>query len=103
MRTLGFVVIGILISVSGGCGGGPYRTADTARDEGYLLFSGARPGHTVYIDGVLRGRAEAFGGKPAVLAATPGLRTIEVRNGDEVIVRDRVFIGRGTTRTIDLP
>jgi hypothetical protein len=103
MRRLGPVVIAMLLLTAVGCGGGPYRTVHTGRDEGYLRFVGGRPGQIVYVDGVPRGSAEEFSGKPGVLAAPPGLRTIEVREGDQVIMRDQVFIGSGSTKTVDLP
>jgi len=103
MRTLGSMVIGMLLLTATGCGGGPYRTVHTGRDEGYLRFSGGRPGQIVYVDGVQRGAAEEFSGKPGVLGISPGLRTIEVREGGQVIMRDQVFIGSGVTKIVDLP
>jgi len=103
MRRLGPVVIGMLLLTAIGCGGGPYRAVHTGRDEGYLRFLGGRPGQIVYVDGVQRGSAEEFSGKPGVLATTPGLRTIEVREGSQVIMRDQIFIGSGSTKTVDLP
>jgi len=103
MRRLGSVVISMLLLTATGCGGGPYRTVHTGRDEGYLRFSGGRPGQTVYVDGLPRGSAEEFSGNPGVLATTPGLRTIEVREGGQVIMRDQVFIGSGVTKIVDLP
>ena len=103
MRRLELAVICMLLLTATGCGGGPYRTVYTGRDEGYLRFSGGRPGQTVYVDGGQQGSTEEFSGKPGVLATTPGLRTIEVREGDRVIMRDKVFIGAGVTKIIDLP
>jgi len=75
MRRLELVVIAILLLTSTGCGGGPFRAVHTGRDEGYLRFVGGRPGQTVYVDGVQRGSAEEFNGKPGILATTSGLRT----------------------------
>ncbi len=103
MRKLAVVVICMLFLTAAGCGGGPYRTVHTGRDEGYLRFSGGRPGQIIYVDGVQRGATEEFNGKPGVLATTPGLRTIEVREGDQVIMRDQLFIGSGVTKLVDLP
>src|SRR4051812_7889018 len=85
MGTVRLVVGGMLLLTLTGCGGGPYRTTQTGRDEGYLRFSGARSGQSVYVDGVQLGSAEEFSGKPGVLATTPGLRIIEVREGNKVI------------------
>ena len=103
MRSFRVMVIGVLLAATTGCGGGPYRTAQTGRDEGYLRFSGGRPGQTIYVDGIQKGLAEEFNGKPGVLATSSGLRTIEVREGGRVIMRDQVFIGPGVTRIVDLP
>ena len=103
MRRLELVVIAILLLTSTGCGGGPFRAVHTGRDEGYLRFVGGRPGQTVYVDGVQRGSAEEFNGKPGILATTSGLRTIEVREGGQVVMRDQIFIGSGSTKTVDRP
>jgi hypothetical protein len=103
MRGLYLMAIGLLLLGTTGCGGGPYRSVHAGRDEGYLRFSGARPGQTVYVDGVGRGSTEDFAGSPGVLATPSGLRTIEIREGTRLIVSDQVFIGSGVTTTVDLP
>ena len=103
MEMLRVAVALVVLLVAVGCGGGPYRTAHTAPGEGYLRFSGERSGQHVYVDGVERGSTDEFTGKPGVLAIAPGLRTIEVREGGQVILRDQVFIGSGVTKTVDLP
>lgn len=103
MHSVVLLAAGALLLSLLGCGGGPYRTTNAGRDEGYLLFSGGRAGQSVYVDGVRRGSAEEFNGKPGVLATAPGLRSVEVRQDNDVIVRDQVFIGSGVTKTVDVP
>lgn len=97
------LALALLITATAGCGGGPYRRVDTGRDEGYVLFSGGRSSQEVYVDGVNRGTANDFDGKPDVLAVVPGVRDVEVRQDGRVILRQRVFIGTGTTKIFDLP
>lgn len=97
------VVLSILMAVVAACGGGPYRQVQAARQEGYVKLVGGTAVQTVYIDGVAKGAASEFNGSPGILAVRPGMRSIEVREGDRVVLQERVYIGVGVTKALDVP
>jgi len=97
---LALVMAGALVA---GCGAGPLRHVDVGSDEAYLRFLGGKDGQRVYVDGAFRGSASEFNGAPGVLAIAPGLRTVDVREGDKLLLSERVHVGTGVTKTFQLP
>lgn len=73
----------------------PLSSIEQGQDPSAIYFVGAPPGVQVYVDGVLRGDAEDFNGRGAVLQVTQGRHLIELRRGSETILRKEVFVGEG--------
>lgn len=74
---------------------------DQNKDEGYIRFSNIGSGDEIFLDGAAIGTGQAYqsGGQ---LGVTPGTHEIEVRTGERVRLKQKVFIGTGSTRTIDV-
>lgn len=74
---------------------------DQNKDEGYIRFSNIAAHHEIFLDGTAVGTGEAYrsGGQ---LGVTPGTHEIEIRDAGVVRLKQKVFIGTGSTRTIDI-
>jgi len=74
---------------------------DQNKDEGYIRFSNITGRDEIYLDGNAIGTGEAYrsGGQ---LGVTPGTHEIEIRDAGLVRFKQKVFIGTGSTRTIDV-
>ena len=75
---------------------------DQNKDEGYIRFTNISGQDEILLDGTAIGSGEAFrsGGQ---LGVTPGPHEVEVRGGGMIRLKQKVFIGTGSTRTIDIP
>ena len=74
---------------------------DQAKDEGYIRFTNIEKQHEIYLDGTAIGTGEAYrsGGQ---LGVSPGTHDIEIREGGVSKLKQKVFIGTGSTRTVDV-
>jgi hypothetical protein len=74
---------------------------DQNKDEGYIRFSNIASHHEIFLDGTMIGTGEAYsaGGQ---LGVTPGTHEIEIREAGLVRFKKKVFIGTGSTSTIDV-
>lgn len=107
---LSISVVGILLF--SGCGlfapiFGPVSQTTTSnvdqnKDEGYIRFSNIGSQDEIFLDGTIIGNGEAYrsGGQ---LGVTPGTHEIEVRQAGSTRFKQKVYIGTGSTRTVDLP
>lgn len=106
---LGICIIGVF-SLSG-CGlfapiFGPVSQTTTSnvdqnKDEGYIRFSNIGSQHEIFLDGAAVGTGDAYksGGQ---LGVTPGTHEIEIREAGITRLKQKVFIGTGSTRMIDI-
>ena len=104
MCMLGALLIsgcGLLAPIVGPVSETTTSNVDQTKDEGYIRFTHIAAGDRIFLDGTAIGTGEAYqtGGQ---LGVSPGTHEIEVRTGDTVRLRQKVFIGTGSTRTIDL-
>lgn len=74
---------------------------DQNKDEGYIRFSNITSQQEIFLDGAAIGTGESYrsGGQ---LGVTPGTHEIEIREAGLVRMKQKVFIGTGSTRTIDI-
>lgn len=74
---------------------------DQNKDEGYIRFSNITSQHEIFLDGTGIGTGGAYqaGGQLGVM---PGTHEIEIREAGLVRLKQKVFIGTGSTRTIDI-
>jgi len=68
-----------------------------------LLVEGAPRGAILYIDGKPLGEAAAFGGNPGVLQVESGTHIIEIKEGERLLLSQKVFFGGGEQRTLVVP
>lgn len=66
-----------------------------------LKISGAPEQAVLLVDGQEMGAASAFAG-PDVLRIEDGAHLVEIRLGGNVVHRERVFVGSGENKTIDV-
>lgn len=74
---------------------------DQNKDEGYIRFFNITGHHEIFLDGNSIGTGEAYraGGQ---LGVTPGTHEIEIREAGLVRFKQKVFVGTGSTRTIEV-
>ncbi len=75
---------------------------DQSKDEGYLRFNNIGTDDEIFLDGSPIGLGAAYrtGGQ---LGVSPGSHDLEIRAGGMSKLKQKVFIGTGSTRTIDVP
>ena len=77
------------------------ENVDQAKDEGYLRFTNITSQHQIYLDGTSIGSGEAYSGGD-LLGVSPGTHLVEIMRDGNVELKQKVFIGTGSTRTIEL-
>lgn len=76
-------------------------TVDQAKDEGYIQFTNTTSDHRILLDGKPVGSGADYPpGK--VLAVPPGPHLVEITRGGATVLHQKVFIGAGSTRAIEL-
>lgn len=93
-----FLVIAMLSALSA-CAL-PETTVDSGSAHSGLVVKGAPQGSALYVDGIQVGSADQYTGNPNVLAILRGTHQVEIRDGSNVIYRDKVYVDSGETRTI---
>ncbi|WP_447970070.1 hypothetical protein [Nitrospira sp. M1] len=104
------ILLGCL--VFSGCGllapvlGPVYQTStsnvDQGKDQGFIRFANLTGDDLISVDGNSVGTGEKFT-PDALLALSPGTHTVEITNGGSSVFNRKVFIGTGSTKTIELP
>ena len=74
---------------------------DQNKDEGYIRFSNISSQDEILLDGTSIGTGEAYrsGGQ---LGVTPGTHELEIRQGGSTRLKQKIYVGTGSTRTIDV-
>ncbi|GJL66386.1 MAG: hypothetical protein NPIRA05_13570 [Nitrospirales bacterium] len=106
------VVILLGCLVFSGCGllapvlGPVYQTStsnvDQGKDQGFIRFANLAGDEMIYVDGNSVGTGEKFT-PDALLALSPGTHTVEITHHNSSVYNRKVFIGTGSTKTIELP
>ena len=74
---------------------------DQNKDEGYIRFSNIGRHDEIFLDGTAIGTGDAYrSGRE--LGVTPGAHEIEIREAGMTRLKQKVFIGTGSTRTIEV-
>ena|ERR1700687_2463557 len=74
---------------------------DQAKDEGYIQFLNTSSDHRIFVDGKLIGPGDDYSSS-RVLAVVPGPHLVEITQGGNTILSQKVFIGVGSTRAIEV-
>ena len=74
---------------------------DQAKDEGYIKFINTTGDHRIFVDGKPVGVGDDYSSS-RVLAVPPGPHLVEIKQGGGVILSQKVFIGAGSTRDIEI-
>ena len=108
MHTLRTVALALLacVSLAGCISAKPVETQSAVDDRPLLFFTGASgsdaTGLKIYVDGLYMAEAHEFVGNKKGLAVLPGTHLIEVRGQGETILREKIYVGSGTSKTIPL-
>ncbi len=76
-------------------------TVDQAKDEGYIQFTNTTSDHRIFLDGKPVGTGTDYA-SGRVLAVPPGPHLVEITQGGTIVLHQKVFIGAGSTRAIEL-
>jgi hypothetical protein len=100
MRLISLALV-LVIGLALGCayGAGTTRTVD---ESPTLAITGAPEGATLHVDGIDFGLATRFSGASPV-EVIPGVHIIEIRQAGEVLYREKVYSGTGSTTTVAVP
>jgi hypothetical protein len=74
---------------------------DQAKDEGYIQFTNTTSQHRIFVDGRAVGTGNDFS-SDKVLAVPPGPHLVEITSGSTTVLSQKVFIGAGSTRAIEV-
>jgi hypothetical protein len=74
---------------------------DQAKDEGYLRFMNTSSDQRILVDGKDVGAGNDYSSS-RVLAVPPGPHVVEITSANATILREKVFIGAGSTREIEI-
>lgn len=101
LGTLLFSGCGLFAPIFGPVSQTTTSNVDQNKDEGYIRFSNMAGHDEIFLDGNAIGTGEAYrsGGQ---LGVTPGTHEIEIREAGLTRFKQKVFIGTGSTRTIDV-
>lgn len=95
------IVAGLLIAVAA-CTL-PQTTVKTGAPQPALVVHGAPTGAVLFVDGLSMGPAKQFDGAPKVLVVLEGVHSVEIRQGANVIFRDKALFANGETHPIEIP
>jgi hypothetical protein len=76
-------------------------TVDQTKDEGYIQFTNTTSDHQIFLDGKPVGTGTDYS-SGRVLAVPPGPHLVEITQGGAIVLHQKVFIGAGSTRAIEL-
>ena len=68
-----------------------------------IAIQGASPTARLMVDGLDSGLAKTYNGKESTLTILPGSHVIEVIDRGQVVLRERIFIDSGVTKTLLVP
>jgi hypothetical protein len=74
---------------------------DQAQDSGHIQFLNATSAHRIFVDGKLVGTGDDYSSSK-VLAVPPGPHSIVITQGDTTVLSQKVFIGVGSTRAVEI-
>lgn len=92
----------VLIFVLGGGCVSPEPQVRTVDSRPLLCFEGISVRATIFLDGLEIGSADQFEDGNSCLRVLPGTHNVEIREGTEVIFRERLYLGAGSTQTVEL-
>ncbi len=85
-----------------GCVHMPQSATSTVDEAPAIVIANAPEGASLWVDGVDYGAAAAYSGEQA-LRLRPGTHVVEVRRGEETVLRREVFLGSASTKTLTVP
>ena len=74
---------------------------DQSKDEGYIKFTNMTGDHRIFVDGKPIGAGDDYSSSK-VLAVPPGPHLVEITQGSTTVLSQKVFIGAGSTRSIEI-
>jgi hypothetical protein len=96
------LAIGILLTVSVASGCSTPQTSVRATEENpSLVFAGAPENAIVRVDGIEAGLAADYSGERS-LSVLPGRHVVEVIADGRVLLREEIFLGAGSIKTMSL-
>ena len=95
------LMIAMLTALLGACAL-PDTVTTSGAQRPRLLIKGAPDDALLLIDSVPMGQAQRFNGQPGVLLIEEGVHQVELRRGGTVLHAEKVLVGAGETRTLQV-
>lgn len=108
VRELRIVAISLVLFALTACiSAKPIETQSTVDDRPLLFFvadgnASHSDGSEIFVDGLLMGKASSFVNTKKGLAIIPGTHLVEVRRNGAILVKEKIYVGSGTNKTIPI-
>ncbi len=108
MRELRIVALSLVLFALTACiSAKPVETQGTVDDRPLLFFVADRNASgsgelELFVDGLYMGKASAFINTKKGLAIIPGTHVVEVRRNGAILVKEKIYVGSGTNKTIPI-
>jgi hypothetical protein len=76
-------------------------TTRAVNEPPLLVVSGAPEGATLFVDGIAFGAVEKYDAETPV-EVLPGAHVVEIRQGGQILHREEIYAGTGSTVTISV-
>ena len=80
----------------------PRGTVSIPTEGPRIRVAGAPAGAVLFVDGKAMGEARRFKGDPEVLQVAVGTHLVEIRQGDQLLLSQKLFFGGTEVRTLQL-
>lgn len=80
----------------------PRTTVSVPTEGPRICIPNAPAGAVLYLDGKAVGEARRFNGTPEVLQVEVGTHVVEIRQGERLLLSEKVFFGGAELRTLRL-
>ncbi len=102
------LLLSITFSLTACVSSRPVETKHAGGEQSLLFFSvnEATPlsgGTGVYVDNLYMGKAIEISRSKEGLVVLPGTHIVEIRDGNDVLKSQKVFVSDGTSKTITIP
>ena len=99
MKAIGILVVAVGLTGLAACIQYPTTGVEITDERPTIAFKGAPFAAVVFVDGLSHGLAAGYDGVKKSLVVEPGNHLVEVRDGDRVLLTERVFLANRATKT----
>ena len=98
-RLVAFLAVFCSTLILSGCVTTPTEMAGVKDDRPYIMFDGASNNDMIVLDGMMMGKAVDYIRGKSALRIEPGTHVIEIRRGDKILLEQKFYISRGSSKS----